>query len=187
MEVKMLNLLKEKRFDFVSIENKKFIVEFTKEMDSFGYDFGGEIGNGFCWGNYMVIYSQKNIKSKKIIARIYIRDEGVIIWGGKENHFNNGIVLRLFFNDIEKHREYIENTPSYIKEPFIGENGVCKHCKKDCRCRKIYSINGKQFEKCSGSVFEFLNPKQDYIKDYMNILNEFYGKKCSKEKQNKKQ
>jgi len=35
----MINLLKEKRFDFVSDENKKFISEFTKEMDLFGYDF----------------------------------------------------------------------------------------------------------------------------------------------------
>jgi hypothetical protein len=184
----MVNLLKEKRFDFVSNENKKFIIGFTKEMDLFGYDFGGEIGNGFCWGNFMIIYSQKNIKSKKIIARIYIRDEGVIIWGGNENHFQNSIVLRLFFNDIDKHREYIENAPSFIKEPFINEHGygVCNHCKKDCRTRKIYTINGKKFEKCSGAVFEFHNPKTEYIKDYMNILKEFYDKKSSVKKTKEK-
>jgi hypothetical protein len=180
----MLNLLKDKKFDFVSDENKNFISEFTKEMDLFGYDFGGEIGNGFCWGNYMIIYSQKNVKTKKIIARIYIRDEGVIIWDGKENHFENSIVLRLFFNEIDKHKEYIENAPSFIKEPFVSENGygVCNHCKNDCRCRRVYSINGKQYKKCSGAVFEFHNPKTEYITDYMNIIKEFYSKKNSRKK-----
>jgi hypothetical protein len=181
MRYKMVNLLKDKKFYFISVENKNFIIEFTKEMDLFGYDFGGEIGNGFCWGNYMIIYSKKNVKSKKIIARIYIRDDGTIIWGGKENHFKNSIVLRLFFNDIDKHREYIEKAPSFIKEPFISEHGygICNHCKKDCRCRKVYSINGKQFEKCSEAVFEFHNPKTDYITDYIYIIKEFYGKKSS--------
>jgi len=183
----MLNLLKEKRFDFVSDENKKFIYEFTREMDLFGYDFGGEIGSGFCWGNYMIIYSQKSVKTKKIIARIYIRDDGVIVWGGQENHFKNSIVLRLFFNNIDKHSEYIENAPPFIKEPFITEHGygVCNHCKKDCNKRKTYNIKGKHFEKCSGAVFEFHNPKTEYIKDYMNIIREFYDKKSSKKKEEK--
>jgi hypothetical protein len=43
----MDKLLKEDRFSFVSNENKKFISEFTKEMNLFGYDFGGEIGMDF--------------------------------------------------------------------------------------------------------------------------------------------
>jgi len=180
----MTNLLKEKRFDFVSDENKKFVIEFTKEMDLFGYDFGGEIGDGFYWGNYMIVYSQKSVKSKKIIARIYIRDDGVVIWGGKVNHFKNSIVLRLFFDDIDKHREYIESAPPFIKEPFIVEDGygVCQHCNYDCSSRRIYTINGKQFEKCSESIFEFNNPKIEQINDYMNILKEFYEEKTSGKK-----
>jgi hypothetical protein len=178
----MEKLLKEERFNFVSKENKNFINEFTKKMNLFGYDFGGKIGTGACWGNYMVIYSQTGIKNKKIIARIYIRDKGVIIWGGNENKFENSIVLRLFFNNIDKHREYIENAPAYIKEPFTKESGygVCNHCNKDCRMRKIYTIGGKQFEKCSGAVFEFHDPKIEYINEYMDILKEFYDKKSSK-------
>jgi len=39
--------------------------------------------------------------------------------------------------------------------------------------------------KCA-DVFEIVNPKTKEIKDYIGILNEFYGKKGSKEKQNKK-
>jgi len=53
----MDKLLKEERFNFVSKENKMFICEFTRQMYSFGYDFGGNIGSGYCWGKFMVIYS----------------------------------------------------------------------------------------------------------------------------------
>jgi hypothetical protein len=104
-------------------------------------------------------------------------DKGTIIWGGKENKYNNSIVLRLFFTDINKHRLYIENAPSHIKMPFINDQAICGHCKEDCRFRKIYVLNGKEIEKCGGSVFEYNDPKNEYIKDYMKILKEFYGKK----------
>jgi len=39
--------------------------------------------------------------------------------------------------------------------------------------------------KCA-DVFEIINPKTKEIKDYIGILNEFYGKKGSKEKQKQK-
>ena len=39
----MDKLLSEERFNIVSNENKQFIMEFTKQMNMFGYDFGGEI------------------------------------------------------------------------------------------------------------------------------------------------
>ena len=53
----MEELLKEERFNFVSTENKKFITEFTKQMNLIDYDFDGSIGDGFCWGHNMIIYS----------------------------------------------------------------------------------------------------------------------------------
>jgi hypothetical protein len=146
-------------------------------MNSFGYDFGGEIGNGFCWGNYMVIYSKTDAKNKKVIARIYIRDKCVIVWGGKEYKYNNSLVLRLFFTDIDKHSAYMENVPSHIKSAFIDDNGICHHCRENCRMRKSYTIDEKTIEKCGGSVFEYYDPKTKDIKDYINILKEFYGKK----------
>ena len=176
----MEKLLKEDRFKFISLENKMFISEFTKILNTLGYDFGGEIGNGFCWGNYMIIYSQKGVKSKKVIARIYIRDKGIIIWGGKEYKFNNGIVLRLFFNNIDKHLEYIKNASSIIKKPFINKDGICNHCKKNCRMRKTYTINGKEYIKCSGIVFEYNNPKIENLNEYIEIIKEFYIKSNKK-------
>jgi hypothetical protein len=147
-------------------------------MADFGYDYGNEIGPGYCWGNYMMIYSKTGVKSKKVIARIYIRDNDTIIWGGKEHKFKNGIVLRLFLTNIDKHRNYIENAPSYIQKPIIDENGICRHCKDKCNHRKTYTINEKYIEKCDGETFWYTEPKVENIDDYMNILKEFYqGKK----------
>ena len=60
----MEKLLKDKKFDFVSAQDKAFIVEFTKQMNSFGYDYGEKIEKGACWGKFMIIYSQKGVKSK---------------------------------------------------------------------------------------------------------------------------
>ena len=177
MEVKIEVLLNDNKFNFLSDENKAFISEFTRQMKIFGYDFGGEIENGFCWGNFMLIFSQIGSKTKKIIARIYIRDNNSIIWGKKEYKFSNGIVLRLYFSSIDKHNAYIENSPSHIKEPFINDHGVCSHCKENCRSRKIYTIAGKKMEKCDGIVFEYNDPKIENIEDYMNILRKFYEKK----------
>ena len=174
----MDKLLSEERFNIVSNENKQFIVEFTEQMNMFGYDFGGEIGSGYCWGKYMIIYSKIGGKSKKVIARIFIRDNEVIIFGGRKIKYNNSIVLRLFFSNIDRHESYIENAPPHIKKPFIDDHGLCSHCKENCnRYRKIYTIDGKKIEKCAGVVFEFHDPKFEYIANYMDLLREFYGKK----------
>ena len=174
----MNHLLRQNHFDFISDEDKKIIEEFTNRIDALGCDFGGEIGDGYCWGKYMIIYSQKGIKTKKVIARIYIRDNNTFVWGGREIKYSNSIVLRLFFSNIEKHKAYIEKAPPHIKLPFIDEHGKCSHCKSDCpRYRKTYTIDDKKIEKCSGVVFEFHYPKMEYIQDYMDLLKEFYGKK----------
>jgi hypothetical protein len=175
MGIFMDKLLKEERFSFVSKENKKFIIEFTKQMKLIDYDFGGLIGDGYCWGHYMVIYSKK----KKVIARIFIRNKGIKMWGGKEHKWNNSIVLRLFFSNIDKHMKYIENAPSHIKLPFTNDQGLCNHCGEKCHNRKIYTVNGQKIEKC-GYVFSFTDPKIEHINDYINILMEFYAKICKK-------
>ena len=87
----MKTILDEERFHFISEDNKAFILAFSDEISKLGYDFGGSIGSGFCWGPYMIIYSKIGVKNKQVAARIYIRE--------------NSIVLRLFLNKIDKHRE----------------------------------------------------------------------------------
>lgn len=164
----MIHLLNEDRFDFISNHDKEFILAFNDEMNKLGYDYGGKIGSGFCWGKYMIIYRKSGSKSEKVFARIYIKDESV--------------VLRLFFNAIDKHREYVEKTPSHIKEVFIGDNGNCQRCHNDkhgvCRFRKTYTIDNRLIEKCNGITFEFHNPGLQRIPDYIALFSEFYpGKK----------
>jgi len=164
----MERLLSEERFNIISEGDKKFILDFDKAITELGYDFGSAIGDGYCWGKYMIIYSKTGVKNKKVIARIFIRE--------------SGIVLRLFFNDIDKHRKHIEHAPEHIKSVFAGNHGNCS-CnpqKENCRMRKTYTIDDKQIEKCSGVVFEFWNPTAEKLADYIDLLEEFYPIKKAK-------
>lgn len=165
----MRNIISESRFDFISGPDKIFIIAFDDEMKKLGYDFGGSIDSGYCWGRYMVIYSKTGVKSKKVAARIYIRD--------------NGIVLRLFFSGIDKHRGYIENAPPYIRDVFTGKRGDCSRCKNDkngvCRFRKTYTLDNRLIEKCNGIVFEFGQPDLSKLSGYMGLLSEFYKRRKS--------
>ena len=163
----MEEILTERRFDMISKADKDFIISFDKEIARIGYDFGGKIGSGFCWGPYMIIYAKTGVKSKQVNARIFIRE--------------NGIVLRLFFNNVDKHKAYIENAPEHIKSVFISNHGNCGYNpkKEHCRMRKTYTIDGKFIEKCSGVVFEFWNPSMEKLPDYIGLLVEFYPVKKS--------
>lgn len=163
----MRDMMLEPRFDFVSASDKDFIITFNEEIKKLGYDFGDNIGSGFCWGRFMIIYSKTGVKSKKVIARIYLRDDG--------------IVLRMFFNDIDKHRGYIENAAPYIKEVFTGTHGNCKSCKNkkndSCKFQKAYTLHGRYYEKCNGVVFEFWQPDVHKLPGYIDLLSEFYKPK----------
>ena len=112
----------------------------------------------------MIIYSKIGVKSKQVAARIYIRE--------------NSIILRLFLNKIDKHREYIENAQDFIKEVFTGEHGKCNHCHNDkggiCKFRKTYTLENNCIEKCNGVTFEFWAPNLEKLPGYMGLLKEFY-------------
>ena len=162
----MDDILREERFDYVSDKDKAFILKFNEEMSKLGYDFGDKIGSGFCWGKHMIVYTKSGVKSKNVFARIYLRD--------------TSIVLRLFLNKIDKHRAYIENAPSPIKEVFTGDYGNCRHCHNDkngeCMFRKTYTLDNRVIEKCNGTTFEFHNPSLEEVKDYLALFTEFYPK-----------
>jgi len=157
-------MIQEERFHFISPDYKQFICEFTNELEHMGYTFNNTIGSGICWGKYMIIYTKANVKSKQVVARIYIREDG--------------IVLRLFLNKVSKHSEYISKTPGYIKDVFIGPYGDCQHCKGDyCKFRKDYTINGVNYEKCNGRTFEFYQPDMSRLKEYIGLFQNFYPQK----------
>ena len=160
----MNKILKENRFDFVSDRDKAFMIAFDDAISQLGYDFGGVIGDGYVWGRNMVIYRKSGAKSKKVYARIYLRDKG--------------IALRLFLSNIDKHRDFIETSPHYIKEVFVGERDNCAHCHNEkhgiCKFRKAYTLDGRFIEKCNGKTFTFENPSVKYITDYISLFTEFY-------------
>ena len=165
----MKDVICQERFALINTSDKAFILAFDDEIRKLGYDFGGDIGKGYCWGPYMIIYSKVGVKTKKVAARIYIRE--------------SSIVLRLYFSNIDKHRAFIENAPQHIKNVFTGSHGNCNHCenghRKDgnCKFRKTYILDGCNYEKCNGVVFEFRQPNIEKLPDYMDLLKEFYAKK----------
>lgn len=158
------NLLKPSEFDYISDKNKTFIASFNSEINRLGYTHSN-IQGGFCWGKHMLVYTKAGVKSKKSYARIYMRE--------------NDIVLRLYFSGIEKHGDFIAKTPQYIKEAFTGEFPKCDHChgKTECVHQKKYLLEGFEYEICDGKAFWFVNPHLEHLDDYLNLFLEFYPAK----------
>ena len=157
-------MLHEKRFDNISDDDKAFITAFDKEMEQFGYDYGGKIDTGHGWGRYQIRYGKTGVKNRPIAARIYIKDSGKI-------------QLRLHLNKVDNHREHIENAPPHIKGSFVFTGGDCKSCGGICAPGKVYTIDGQQMQKCNHDVFYFNNPTLDKLPDYMRLMGKFYKKK----------
>jgi len=163
-------LLMERRFNIISVPDKKFIIAFDVAINELGYDCGGVIGSGAGRCPYMIAYAKTGGKTPQVIARIYINSDG-------------DIILRLYFSNIDRHRAYIENASEHIKSVFTGDYGNCKNCenghrtKGPCKFKKIYIIDGRDYEKCNGMVFEFWQPDLDKLPDYMGLFSQFYSKK----------
>ena len=102
--------MKEERFACITEKDKGFIIAFTQAMEELGYTYDDTIGNGFCWGKYMLIFRKANVKSKNVVARIYIREDA--------------IVLRMFFNNVTKHASFISAAPAYIKTVFTRKRNI---------------------------------------------------------------
>lgn len=119
----------------------------------------------------MTIYTKASVKSKKSYARIYMRE--------------NDLVLRMYFSNVDKHRQAVEQAPDYIQQAFTGDYGVCGHChnmKNDGSCshRKSYTINGKKYELFDGFAFWFFSPELARIPEYIKLFLSFYPEKKQK-------
>ena len=153
--------LSEERFNVISEAEKAFIVAFDNKMNELGYDYGGGyIGGASGWSKYgMIEYGKTGTKSRPCAARIYVK--------------KGSVQLRLYLTKIDKHRQYIEESPSYIKDAFAFEGGDCKNCMSTCKSMKIYTIDGQQFNKCCHSTAYFTNPSVERLSDYMALYLEF--------------
>ena len=165
----MKNQLLDERYSFVSEKDKEFIIAFNDSMLSAGYENNG-IQPYVVFGKYKIEYYKPGTKTKKFIARIYFREDG--------------IVLRLYFSDIDKHREYIESAPDFIKKPFVDESHGCKmpDCKGmitngKCRYRKTYNIGGTPYIKCAEQSFMYYNMDAKNAESYTEPLIKFYPTK----------
>ncbi len=164
----MRDLLEDAAFRFIRSEHKNFIVAFDDEMNRLGYTSGGTIGNGYCRGRKMIIYTKAGVKSKKSYARLYLRE--------------NALILRMYFSNVDKQRQAIEEAPGYIQHAFTGDYGSCGHChnmKEDGSCshRKSYTIHGKGYEMCDGFAFWFFEPDLARLLEYIRLFLAFYPQK----------
>lgn len=154
-------------YSYMSSDDKHLIVEFTAAMNTLGHQFDKKNGDGFCYGRHMMIIRKANVKSDKIYARLYFR--------------TSGVVVRFFLNDVSKHSNYIEASPSYIQESFTGSYATCNHCRSTiCKFRKAYTIASIGYEKCNGLAFAYFAPTLDQLPSYMNLFLEFYPNKDKK-------
>jgi len=155
------DLISEKRFSILSESDKAFIIAFDKGMNELRYDCENIISSGLTWGKFMIVYGKTDTKSRPCAARIYIKDDGTVI-------------LRLFLNKVDKHRQHIESAPAHIKDAFIFTSGECKSCNTSCASGKVYTIDGQVMQKCNHSTFYFQKPTVEKLSDYMRLLANFY-------------
>lgn len=153
----------------LSAEDCAFTLAFDEAMRQEGYTSDG-IQPYVCWGKYVISYYRAGVKTKRYVARFYLRSDGM--------------VFRMYFSDIDTHANVIERLPEDIKASFFSEYGRCKHCdskagKTPGRCmhRKTYSLEGKQLEMCDGLVFLFSNHSLEAVQQYIELLRLFYPPK----------
>ena len=161
-------------FNFLSEDEKRFISAFTDAMTENGYANDG-VQDYVVFGRYKIEYYKAGVKTKKVVARIYIRDGDAKIaarWSGR----GLGIFLRLYFTNIDKHRAYIESAPDFIRAPFVDDHSLCHGCKDECNRRKVYTIYDKAYAKCADSAFLFNEPQAKNVMEYVSLLTEFYPK-----------
>lgn len=159
--------LSAEKFKLINDNDKAFIIAFDKAINNIVYESNGIVPYA-CWGKFMIGYTKSGQKTKKYIARFYFRKD-------------NSIIFRLYFSKIDKNRDYIENTPDFIKHAFIGDIGKCNHCDNNCKdehgnCShvKIYTIDNQVYEKCDGMVFIFNDHSVKNIPSYIELLTTFY-------------
>jgi len=161
----MENLLSDEKYNFVGQKDKDFIIAFNSAMTEAGYENNG-IQPYVVFGKHKIEYYKPGSKTKKYIARIYFRDEE--------------IVLRLYFSNIDKRRGYIEKSPDFIKKPFIDDSHQCKpNCKgmivnDKCRYRKKYTLDGVPFIKCAEESFMFYQMNPENAPRYAELVGAFY-------------
>jgi predicted transcriptional regulator YdeE len=166
-------MLGEASFNYIKPDEREFISAFDGEMEKRGYSTGNSFGYPACFWRRVLIYDKVGTKSKSITARIYF-----FKWGG--------IMLRMYFNNIDKHRAYLETAPESIKRVFQKGQGDCHHCMgghrvdDKCNYRKTYTLDGETIEKCNGEVFAFYAPTLEMLPEYMALFDEFYPQKKGK-------
>jgi hypothetical protein len=112
----METILTEERFYIISDEDKAFMIAFDNEISKLGYSFGENIGSGFCWGNYMIIYS-KTCTHCRDAKEAICKFRKTYMLDGELIEKCNGITFEFWKPNLEKLPEYIK----LLKEFYINK------------------------------------------------------------------
>ena len=164
----MKNLLGNDKYSYVNEEDKAFIIALDDAVVGLGYAHNGIEDHAENDG-FEIRYYRTGLKTRKYCVKSYFR-------GGV-------FTFRMLFTNIDRHREYIENAPDFIKQPFVNAKSVCKRgtfsgCigqrSDKCSYKKTYTIDSILHEKCSYGTFVFDNPCIENIPRYMELLTTFF-------------
>ena len=149
-------------------DGNTFIAAFDEAMNAAGYARLEKPHDNAYWNSF-IAYVKPGAKTPKIIARIYLRDDG--------------IVLRVYASNIDKRRAYLEGAPAFIQQPFVNDDNNCKPgCKGmrmangKCRYQKTYTLNGAAHVKCGDACFCYSNLDAKDAQEYVNLVAAFYPK-----------
>jgi len=144
-------LLSKERFNIVSHEHKTFLISFDEEMANLGYGIY-EVADAYKWAQnwlkakYMINYTVTGIKARKLVAHIFIAEDGIFLRlfalkKGANSHNTRATAQSV----VAHHCEYVENAPAHIKELFTRGTD-CNHTHENsngfCWRLDTYTIDG---------------------------------------------
>ncbi len=185
----MKNLLEE-RFHFISEVNKEFLLSFDEEMEKLGYGIY-EVKDAYPWAmnwigaKYMINYKVKRLKTRKLVAHVFIKEDGIFLrLFALKNNVRTINTREKARSVIAPHRAYIESAPPHIKKLFTVEVPACHHCNDDngngyCYRLDTYTVDGNVYERCIGKGFDIWDPTMEKLPDYIEMLSELNSKKKS--------
>lgn len=114
--------------------------EFAGKIHSFLLDAGCKLKLQTAKnGEYIVSY--QHVKSKRVIFNFVFR--------------KTGLVTRIYGDNINRYADFLETLPEKMVKSIEKSSSECKLCNAKCPKGYVFSIRGKQYNRCRYNCFMF--------------------------------